>query len=528
MSDSTSAIDPSISLEEVLEFSALREASPEILTLPGLLSQTQVRWAHVCEQADMTEFVDEGHLVLTSGVGLGPGLDGWRQIIESLGRRGSSGLIVELRVTLDEIPRELIECAERANLALIALRKPSRFVDITQSVHRAIADRQHAELQRTAHVHKTFTRLMTQNATTQEIVRVAGNFVSVPTVLEDNHHRVLAFHDDSASSLLDRWGIVGRSVPGATHPQALALPVMIGGNLTARLVMVFTQPPGVVDVMVAERAVAAIALTHSREVEDRAIRDGAQAQLLGEMMQPGSVDADLISRLQAFGLPVSGRCFFAALIRVPEGAVSSADLSSILDQALRGVGVEGVAASFSVGLCHLLVSVPIERDESQVLPALSSELNLRLEGSQISFSELLNDVREVPGGFSQAQLALTEAAFSPHRPYYRPRQMSGYGVLALLDENPHLQRFVEHQLSPVLSLSDRERDQHIETLFVFLGNGQNVSLAAKKLFISRPALYARLRKLSDLLHVDLSEPGEAFSISLAVTAYQCWQRVQAS
>src|SRR5690554_5404846 len=114
MSESPSALDPSISLEEVREFSALREASPDILTLPGSLSQAQVRWAHVREQADMTEFVDEGHLVVTSGVGLGAGLDGWRQIIESLGRRGSSGLIVELRVTLDEIPRELVECAERA------------------------------------------------------------------------------------------------------------------------------------------------------------------------------------------------------------------------------------------------------------------------------------------------------------------------------------------------------------------------------------------------------------------------------
>lgn len=522
MSTSSDSLDLWISLEEVLTFPAVQAASPTVLTHSGSLSKRQVKWVHVCEQPDMTEFVDAHHLVLTSGVGLGHGLGGWYQIIESLGRRRSSGLIIELQVVLDEVPRELIDYAEQCNLPLIALHRPSRFVDITQSVHKAIADRQQRELQRIAHVHETFTRLITQNASVQDIVGVAGNFVGVPAVLEDDHHRVLAFQDDSAPSVLERWGSVSRCIPGNVFPHALALSVVVGNSPRGRLVMLFAESPGEVDVMVAERAVAALALAHSRELEDQVLRDGAHIQLLSELAKPGSVNADVIARLRTFGFTTSNRQFFACLIQSSDGSSFSSGFSREISDALRDAGVEGVSAAIAPNLHHLLISAPREIDGVDIFSGIAKTMSRGASNVNVSFSESLNHLSEVPVAFSQAKLALVEAKFSPDRDYYLPAQVSGNAVLAILGDDPVLQRFVEGQLAPILGLPDKHREQHIDTLHTYLSTGQNVSTAAKSLFVSRPALYARLRKLSGLLGVDFSSPDQMFSLFLAVMAYRSW------
>jgi len=524
MSNSLTQDDPWISLEEVLTFPAIKTASPEILTQQASFSSRRVRWAHVCEQADMTQFVDADQLVLTSGVGLGNSLAGWHEIIRSLGAKRASGLIIELHVTLNAIPAELVDTANSVGLPLIALRKPSRFVDIAQAVHQVIVDKQRAELQRSAHVHEAFTRLMMNHATVQEIVTLAGNFVGVPTILEDNHHRVLAYHDVTGSDVLLNWDDLSRAGLQYSHPEAHIVTVLIGEQQEGRLILLFTDEPGPFEAMVADRTVAAIAIAQSRQVEGQMIRDGAQVQLMADLLTPGSVNALLGARLQSFGFDVSNRKFLACVVELPAEQRSLGRLSTVIERLTFGTESDSLIAPTEQSSFHLLISLSTRGDARELVSHISRGILEDVPTAIISWSDTLSHLKEVPAGFSQARIASIEHSFSPELTYFRTRDMSGYGLLALLQDDARLQKFVEFRLSPVLRKPQKERDQHVNTLFTFLSTGRNISATAKKLFISRPALYARLRKLEELLEIDFETEKDAFSISLAVTTYVSWQK----
>lgn len=513
--------DPSLSLREVLDLPAVGSAEPTVLTDTDDLSGVPVTWVHVCEQADMTELVDENHLVLTSGIGLGPGSAGWEQIITALASKKASGLVIELHITLDEVPTELIDRANALRLPLIALNRPSRFVDITQSVHRRVADLQHADLQRAATVHDVFTRLMLRNASIPQIVETTARLLGAPTVLEDINHHVLAFHAETESTeVLEHWEDTARNVPGPRHPLALALAVVSGGRTHGRLVAMLASPAGSIDVMIAERSVAAIALAQSREAEDLFLREGTQVQLLADAVNPGTPRADLSARLTAFGFPVTGRVFYACLIACPREPTTRASLVRDVTAALDRTGLVGITAGLRPETHHLLVSAEPTTDGTTAFDLLLSELSDRVEDARFGVAAPVHRLEEIAGAFASAQLALVESHFDPERRVFRPADLSGEALLAALGDDPRLQSYVEGQLSALLRQPRRERNAHIETLHTYLSSGQNISVAARELFISRPALYSRLRKITDLLGVDLNSPKDAFSVHVAVTAYR--------
>lgn len=118
--------------------------------------------------------------------------------------------------------------ADALGLPLIALHRVTRFVEITEAVHRVIVAEQYAAVEFARTVHETFTEPSVRRAALAEIVQTAAAMLDASVVLEDLVHRVLALpaRHASASAVLENWEATSRLLPDdwnavavGPHPQ---------------------------------------------------------------------------------------------------------------------------------------------------------------------------------------------------------------------------------------------------------------------------------------------------------------------
>ena len=118
-------------VREVLALDPVRHGGPQVVAGEAGLDST-VRWVHVAEVPDIASLLGGGELVLTTGIGLPADDDGLRVFINELADVGAAGLVVELgRRYATSLPRSMIAAAERRSLPLVALRRATPFVRIT-------------------------------------------------------------------------------------------------------------------------------------------------------------------------------------------------------------------------------------------------------------------------------------------------------------------------------------------------------------------------------------------------------------
>lgn len=122
-----------MTIREVLENSCFRGAT--VIAGHGGLKRT-IRWVHVMEVTEIRELLSGNELILSTGIGWGDdknetSLTYLKQLIDA----GASGLCVELVKYMNEIPREMVELANKNHFPLIVFHKEVRFIDITQMIN---------------------------------------------------------------------------------------------------------------------------------------------------------------------------------------------------------------------------------------------------------------------------------------------------------------------------------------------------------------------------------------------------------
>src|SRR5215213_1714710 len=86
-----------------------------------------VSWVHVSELADPTPFLDGGELLLTTGLGIGPGTD-LAGFVARLAARGLAGLGFGVGLSHDTVPVGLADAAEAAGLPLLEVPRVTPFI----------------------------------------------------------------------------------------------------------------------------------------------------------------------------------------------------------------------------------------------------------------------------------------------------------------------------------------------------------------------------------------------------------------
>ncbi|MET9215298.1 MULTISPECIES: PucR family transcriptional regulator [unclassified Nocardia] len=533
-----------LTVADVLATPVVQAGHPEVIC--GADLDRPVRWVHVSDLADVAQVLVGAELILTTGQALAAPEPARVAYLRSLAAAGVAGLVVELGSYVSELGPVVAATAAELGLPVIVLHRVTRFVEITEAVHRAIVADQYAELEFARTVHETFTDLSVRRAALAEIVRTAATMLDASVVLEDLAHRVLAAtaRHTTSSALLENWEATSRLLPDD------ACLVDVGPQMQrwGRLILRADHGPTPRARMVLERAAQTLTLHRMIDKDRFGLHRRAQTGLIADLVEGRIGDErDAQARAAALGLhrharyvplaidvdavadpdPVAAQRRSAAVVEAVTHGLGLADASALSAAehrpAPRGTG--GRAAQVDGERVAMILAVArgavVEDRLAAVCAAVLTEVR-RVEGVRravIGVGADSDSLLDTASGLADAREVAAVAASmraAPHRIFFRSADIRLRGLLSLIRDDPRVQGFAETELSALLRHDLRHGTDLTATLRRFLDLAGNKTELAKALVISRPTLYDRLARIERILDVDLDDGESRTSLHTAL------------
>lgn len=524
-----------VTVRDALNLDALAAGDPVVLSGEASLDR-RLRWVHVSELREVATVLVGDELVLTTGLGMAASAAAAADFVDQLVGVGAAGLVIELGPDYPSMPDVALRRARAAGLPVVVLNRKVRFVEVTESVHRAIVAEQYDELRSAFDVHQTFTELGLARAPMARLVEAAADLAGGSVVLEDLSRRVLvaAARVEPVDRLLTDWERRSRLTPylrvtGVGGPERwLTTPVGIQGGAWGRLVL-----PGAGDAredgparLVLERAAQALELGRMIERDDTAIQlrvhGGFLLDLLDERL--GS-EAAAAARLRALGVPdrAGGRVGYvgavARLREEPPADVGAAQrrmvrLSEQVHRALTAAGATGLVGVLDSGQVGALLT------DERVLDRVARELRLLEPDAVLAAGQGVDRVLAAAASLRSARVVADVAATLPAVDgCARQADIRLPGLLMSLREDARLQGFAEAELGTLLEHEARHGAGLVDLLRQFLAVGGNKAELARVAHRNRSSLYPALRRLEDLVGHPLDDPASRLSLGVALLAH---------
>ncbi|MHA3024639.1 PucR family transcriptional regulator [Mycobacterium sp. BMJ-28] len=509
-----------ITVADVVGLPVLQRGQPEILSSRRF--DEPIRWVHVSDMADLSALVQGGELVLTTGAALRADP---RRYLHGMATAGVLGVVVELGGA--NVAPGVGEIAEEFDLALVALHRQVRFVEVTETVHRMIVTDQFDRVDFDRRVHETFTDLSMKRASMSGIVDAAAAILDEPVVLEDLAHRVLAVAARGhAAELLRDWERRSRRSAGIEHWAVTA----VGPRTEEWGRLIVPRRPGDAarTQMVLERAGVALALHRMIERDRSGLAHQAQSGLIDDVLRSRITDEqEAAARAHALGLRSATR-YVPATVRVQRPLAADPVAGqrrnvSLLDTVTHAVNASGHTGLFSVrrdGEIGLVLSLSVTRSTDTALTALGTDLRREIRrvegisGMALGVGEPVERVIDAVHGLAEAS-HIADVALSmgeKPRPFYRAADVRLRGLISLLRSDHRVQAFAETELRGLLTGDP----SNVEVLREYLRSAGNKAAVAQRLHISRPALYKRLAAIGDALGVELDDGESRTSLHVAL------------
>jgi purine catabolism regulator len=150
-----------------------------------------VRWVHIAEIPDPTQWLKGGELLLTTGYGLAGSRERMASGLKVLIDHNLSGLGIGTGFSFEEVPQDLIQIAEENNFPLFEIPYNIPFIAITEAVSSKIVNEQYSLLQRSLAVHEKLTKIVLEEKGLDAILSTLSALVGCSAVLFDFHGLVL-------------------------------------------------------------------------------------------------------------------------------------------------------------------------------------------------------------------------------------------------------------------------------------------------------------------------------------------------
>lgn len=539
-----------LTVREALRLPAFADSQARVLAGQDALDRP-VRWVHAAELSDIAPLLKGGELLLTTGMGLkdsGPALR--RRYIRQLADADVAGLIVELGRNFRAMPTEMVSAATERGMPLIELRHETRFVEVTEQVHRVIMSRQYELLERVEAINRQFSSMVLGGAEIEQILHELFDAVGNPVVLENTAHQVVGYAPKdaaSATAVLDRWEEHSRAAheetdPGIVHrcestsPRCIWVGIWLRHEFWGRLhVLQATKPFDEIASLVLDKAGVAIGLSVLSQSDADHLADRAASAVIFDLLQGryGSTK-ELLQRARNLGSDLSTGGL-AAVIADATNLTEVAGSRGLSEHERQRIRLRlrwelraALAKSNCNGLLGLdgdrvlaVVAVPDRARIPTVLEGVAADVQQAMAAVQPELSIVIGASREsrpdaLGRAFDEARIAVDFGHRGGVQAVYQFGNLGTYPLLLRLAQGPELAAFVESQLGTLLKHDAASGAKLLPTLRSYLANAGRKSDAVTELRIQRRTLYARLARIEGLIGHDLDSQDTRTRLTLAL------------
>ncbi|NUL45985.1 PucR family transcriptional regulator [Cellulosimicrobium funkei] len=521
-----------LTVRQIISLPEFVMARPEIVAGTAGLEEP-VRWVHVLETDVVAPFVSGHELVLSTGRGWPPDAE-LGAYAESLASADIAGLAIELGTRFHHVPQNLKDACNAQGIPLIALHAPTKFVAITEAVHRHILGIQLEALRTRDLIHARFAELIRNGAPHEHVVQVAASLLGAPLILEDLAHRLVVFaaNGDSTENQLRDWRTRSRIAHERGNTSRLVVPVEARRHRWGYLVTLEGHPQPHDAELILGQAAQALSLEllagHGIDPWPRVRHTRLLETLLERRV--ASWD-DVEQRLEASGFPVHQRKLMGIAIRLQRSQATdpgneSKDVFNAVVDAADGLGVDVLCARLPLAPSFLIVALSLRANTpnpDSLVDDFISRCQRHIGGRLASAGLLGSDVPGLADSLDEAVQLLTVAISSGGTSEAVVRRTSDRELPMLLHNlhsDPRSQSFVDRILGPLISSDAQHGTDLLQVLAAFLDYPGNRTLAAAQSHLSRSVFYQRLTTIENRLGYQLNDGARIATLHAALIIYR--------
>ncbi|MBI8178232.1 PucR family transcriptional regulator ligand-binding domain-containing protein [Pseudomonas aeruginosa] len=467
---------------------------------PGL--SRRVRWAHVCELADPTEWLGEGDLLMTTGIGIPSDPAAQRLYLERLAHAKVAGLMIGENMQAPADLSALGEAAEQQGFPLLMTHYSVPFSAVTRAILDAGRQQEFERRNAISHVY--------------ESARMGLRGIGVGALLERLQKDVKAHLYLFDAHSLEPWLQELEQLPDTWQQALLARRLEIRGTMPAvlrctctdvedeALVMALPTQPScemlavggeLLDYGLLHHVVAVLGIELERlQVEqERQLRLGSE--LLDDLLQQRLAERAARERLEQMHCPVEPAV--VALAR------PSAELPDDWQRHLRRHGLEFLARSQGQELILLLAD-----------PDMASRMQTEL-GCALGVGNPLGHPARALEALREARLAFAHTSVQRPLVAYGSAQALQPWLPDSLDEADRIHRAV---LGLLVDYDQQQGTQLHQTLRVFLEQNRSWQKAAQHLNVHKQTLVYRVHRIEEITGRSLDNTQDVAVLWIALRA----------
>ncbi len=524
------------------------------LELPVLAGESgldlPVRWVHISELLDPTQWLSGGELLLTTGIQL-DSAERQREFVTRLADHQLAGLGVATGFRYDRIPATMLEVGDERGFPIFEVPYEMPFIAITEAAFTELVNEQYGVLRRAIAAHERLERIVLSERGLEALGSALASLVGGSVLVFDargelrvqrafrrglEEETVTALRREVGEHAARRDGRAFVPAAGTDDGNGLALPVTADGAPRAGAAgrppeawLVALKDAGSLtdfDRLTLHQAVTIVALELLRgrvagETERRLAGDVLRRLVSGELQ-----GEDLARRLEPFGVRDQVATIVVSAPQTGRGA-PAAPLDEGLTEALRDEAVSALVASTGGVTCGLVPGMP--EDE---LFALARRVAQRL--SELAEAPVrVAAGRAVPSGrarrsFHEARCALEAVSLGFEGRGWREdlahggdtiatyKQLGSFQLLLSLQDEEALRLFCDSILGPVESSEGRYGGELMRSLEAFIEENGQWERAARRLYCHRHTLRYRIRRIESLTGRSLQSARDRIEFWLAL------------
>jgi sugar diacid utilization regulator len=360
------------------------------------------------------------------------------------------------------------------------------------------------------------------------IARVLAEHLGRRVVIQDDLHRPIAGASPDGGvewrALLEATG----DTPASPGTVALTIPVRIGADVVGYLLLSADDDLGPIDRVLVDVATTGVALEFAKiraadDVESR-LRGEVVSDLLSGQYPSEEAIAERAARL-GYDLERS-RELLVIDIALPDGGrpIEAPDEQ----RQLLGIARDRFAGRRpgSLVVWHagaLTILAPKARGGEPLARSLAEDLKAAVERvtGDATVTIAIGDPCERPDDYGPAFMLARETTalmirLGRNGAVVGSGDLGSYGLLLRASQRADLESFARGRLRPIVEHDRRHSSELVRTLRAYLDAGGVQRRAAARCFVHVNTVVYRLRRIRELLAVDLDDPGVVFDLTLAL------------
>ncbi|MFC0271492.1 PucR family transcriptional regulator [Metabacillus herbersteinensis] len=171
-----------LTIEDILNYEIMKNS--RIITGKDFANERYIQWISVIEMP-VENFVRKNEVVLTTAIGCNNDVEGLKTFVQDVIESEASALLIAMGRYIFDIPREVIELAEKHNFMIIELPWELRFSSIIEEVMKEINDVQYKEREKSEKVQQELLKLILKETDLNHISKFIQRHISCPIIITD-------------------------------------------------------------------------------------------------------------------------------------------------------------------------------------------------------------------------------------------------------------------------------------------------------------------------------------------------------